>query len=28
LKMWIREIHEYDKQNVEQAEFKLCPNPS
>jgi hypothetical protein len=25
--MWICEIHEYDEQNVEQAELKLCPNP-
>jgi hypothetical protein len=28
LKMWIREIREYDEQNAEQAELKLCPNPS
>jgi hypothetical protein len=27
LKMWIREIREYDEQNAEQAELKLCPNP-
>jgi len=25
--MWIREIHEYDEQNAEQVELKLCPNP-
>ncbi len=25
--MWIREIREYDEQNAEQAELKLCPNP-
>ncbi len=25
--MWICEIREYDEQNAEQAELKLCPNP-
>jgi hypothetical protein len=25
--MWIREIREYDEQNAEQVELKLCPNP-
>jgi len=25
--MWIREIREYDEQNAEKVELKLCPNP-